>query len=455
MLTTSTGVEARAGLLKPPGRWLLSQDYSYTDYDRSAGATAVDEDAAWAVAEDLNGAGVGGAAPRLVPTLDLLEAARCRLALAKLSHPRLGPPALTWDPDAEKMTGLLVVGVRLYPWPDVEDDLSDDAEADEVEPALRTCIQQVRFGCDSLNAEADVQNARTKLRNPCRCYHCLMQQLAVAIDLGPKFTGVAFSNNASMAIFPSAVACRAQEAPQLETPAGSEPEPEEATLEVSPVSEGVPGLGSEPVLVVGDAALALPLVHRPLGALAQPSKGVAMDWSALEAVWRHSYTQVLCVDPRDHALVMTEPSVNPKATRERLTTLAFTTFRVPCFYLLNSSSEFGACLLSTCAWLGFVLSVHSLAFFVCSGHLVCEWANDWYGGPYRFCRHRRVGNLRRLLAATYHQDWGYWWGRDRTGPRPCLRARGLHLHQPDREDGLHLGSREGDGRRPGQKQFIL
>lgn len=345
MLTTSTGMVARAGLLKPPGRWLLSHGHSYTNYDLSAGATAVDEDAAWAgphhVAEDLNGAGVGGAAPTLVPTLDLLEAAERRLALAKLSHPRLGPAALSWDPDAEKMTGLLVVGASLYPWPDVEDDSSDDAEADEVEPALRTCVHQARVGSDSLNAEADVRNARMKLRNPCRCYRCLMQQLAVAIDLGPKFTGVAFSNHETVAIFPSAVA---QEPPQPETPADSEPEPEGETREVSSVSEGVPGLGSEPVVVVGDAALALPSVRRPLGALAQPSKGVAMDWSALEAVWRHSYTHVLCVDPRDHALVMTEPSVNPKATRERLTTLAFTTFRVPSFYLLNSTSKCVWCL---------------------------------------------------------------------------------------------------------------
>lgn len=113
--------------------------------------------------------------------------------------------------------------------------------------------------------------------------------------------------------------CIEGEPPLLETPPYLEPEPEKDAGEVSSVSESVPGMGHQAMLVVGDATLALPSVRRPLGALAQPSKGVAMDWLALEAVWWHSYTRVLCAEPGDHALVMTEPAVNPKATRERLT----------------------------------------------------------------------------------------------------------------------------------------
>ena len=78
-------MERRSGLVKPPGRWLLT-------------VTSDDEDEAW-VAEDLNGAGQGGAAPTLSATLDLLEAAERRLTLAKLAQPRLSPAFLTWDPN--------------------------------------------------------------------------------------------------------------------------------------------------------------------------------------------------------------------------------------------------------------------------------------------------------------------------------------------------------------------
>lgn len=368
---------ARAWVRKPPGRWLLTHYLPPPSGDEPHHTVMVDaEDVGWQimgdatwVAEDLNGAGVGGAAPTRMPALDLLEAAERRLALAKLAQPRLGPSELTWDPNVEQMVGILVVGLRLDPWPVVEEEFSDGEEGDEDEVAQRTCIREV-LSLHSPNAEADVRNARMKMHNPCCCYRCLMRQLAVVIDIGPRFTGVAFSNNPHVAIFPSAVAHRAQEPPQLKIPPDLEPEPEKEAGEISPVAEGVPRTGPQAMLVVGDAALALPSVRRPLGALAQPSKGVPMDWSALEAVWRHSYTRVLCAEPGDHALVMTEPAVNPKATRERLTTLAFTTFRVPSFYLLNTTGEFrlpGFCLSSQCMRVGsWVAKTHSVRLLPCS-----------------------------------------------------------------------------------------
>ena len=175
----------------------------------------------------------------------------------------------------------------------------------------------------------------------------MIQQVAVAIDIGPKFTGVGFSNSQHIAIFPSAVARHPGQEPsesphQPETlpDLNLEPEPESEAVEVSSISEDDPTRSKQPALVVGDAALAMPSsVRRPLHALSQPSKGVAMDWDALEAVWSHSYSHVLCVEPSDHALIMTEPPLNPTPIRERLTTLAFTAFRVPSFYLCTTPSE--------------------------------------------------------------------------------------------------------------------
>ena len=67
-----------------------------------------------------------------------------------------------------------------------------------------------------------------------------------------------------------------------------------------------------------------------------PPPTVVCNWEDMEKIWHHCFYNDLRVDPRDHPIMMTEPALNPRACRERLTRVMFETFNVPKFYLANA-----------------------------------------------------------------------------------------------------------------------
>ena len=46
-------------------------------------------------------------------------------------------------------------------------------------------------------------------------------------------------------------------------------------------------------------------------------RGYVTDWDGAEAVWKQVVTGGLKVDPADHPILITEPALNPKTSRER------------------------------------------------------------------------------------------------------------------------------------------
>ncbi|XP_027174625.1 actin-100-like [Coffea eugenioides] len=63
--------------------------------------------------------------------------------------------------------------------------------------------------------------------------------------------------------------------------------------------------------------------------------GLVKNWDSRERVWHHTFYDKLHVDPRDHPVLLTEPPLNPKANRQKLTEIMFETFNVPAMYLAN------------------------------------------------------------------------------------------------------------------------
>lgn len=61
--------------------------------------------------------------------------------------------------------------------------------------------------------------------------------------------------------------------------------------------------------------------------------GIVTDWDDMELLFRHAYDEQLKVDSDDYPLLLTEPPMNPKENRERMTELMFETFRVPALYI--------------------------------------------------------------------------------------------------------------------------
>uniref|UniRef100_A0A1I8JL67 Protein kinase domain-containing protein n=1 Tax=Macrostomum lignano TaxID=282301 RepID=A0A1I8JL67_9PLAT len=92
-----------------------------------------------------------------------------------------------------------------------------------------------------------------------------------------------------------------------------------------------------PEVLVGDDALSTGPV--PQLGLTQPvQRGVLVDFDDAELLWRHAIEAGLRADPEQHPLLLAEPPLNPKCSREAAVQLLFESLGAPAVYLANASS---------------------------------------------------------------------------------------------------------------------
>jgi actin len=61
--------------------------------------------------------------------------------------------------------------------------------------------------------------------------------------------------------------------------------------------------------------------------------GIVTEWEQMEKIWAYCFNNELRVDPSEHKVMLTEAPGNPKANREKMTSLMFETFQVDGLYV--------------------------------------------------------------------------------------------------------------------------
>ncbi|GJP43367.1 hypothetical protein CLOM_g2840 [Closterium sp. NIES-68] len=67
------------------------------------------------------------------------------------------------------------------------------------------------------------------------------------------------------------------------------------------------------------------------------SNGLLSDWEGVAAIWEHALKDRLLVDPKEHAVLLAEPSFNPPAAREKTVQLMFETLGPPAVFLARNA----------------------------------------------------------------------------------------------------------------------
>ncbi|KAB1212648.1 Actin-related protein 4 [Morella rubra] len=158
---------------------------------------------------------------------------------------------------------------------------------------------------------------------------------AIVIDLGSHTCKAGYAGeDAPKAVFPSVVGA----IDQMEV---DDPEKTENNSGSAVDSKGsVRTLDSDKSkgkrkLYVGSHALGFRRDHMEV--LSPIKDGVVVDWDMVDSIWDHAFRECLLIDPKEHPMLLAEPSSNTQQQRERTAELMFEKYKVPALFLAKNA----------------------------------------------------------------------------------------------------------------------
>lgn len=158
---------------------------------------------------------------------------------------------------------------------------------------------------------------------------------AIVLDLGSHTCKAGYAGeDAPKAVFPSVVGSIDQmEVDEPNNPdqnSGSAPDSNSSAK----TGDSEKGKGKRK-LYVGSQAMGF---RRDNMEVLSPFKdGVVADWDIIDSIWDHAFRECLLIDPKEHPMLLAEPSINTQQQRERAVELMFEKYKVPALFLAKNA----------------------------------------------------------------------------------------------------------------------
>ncbi|KAK8515633.1 hypothetical protein V6N13_139395 [Hibiscus sabdariffa] len=151
---------------------------------------------------------------------------------------------------------------------------------------------------------------------------------AIVIDLGSHTCKAGYAGeDAPKAVFPSVVGCIDQ--------MDADDDKENNDSETNNRNADSNKLKGKRKLYVGSQALGFRRDHMEV---VSPLKdGVVVDWDIVDNIWDHAFKDCLLIDPKEHPMLLAEPSSNTQQQREKTAELMFEKYKVPALFLAKNA----------------------------------------------------------------------------------------------------------------------
>lgn len=155
---------------------------------------------------------------------------------------------------------------------------------------------------------------------------------AIVIDLGSHTCKAGYAGeDAPKAVFPSVVGAMDQ---MDVDDAGNNNERNSSVDSKNSLKDSERGKGKRK-LYVGSQALGFRRDHMEV--LSPIKDGIVADWDIVDSIWDHALRECLLVDPKEHPMLLAEPSSNMQQQREKTVELMFEKYNVPALFLAKNA----------------------------------------------------------------------------------------------------------------------